>query len=156
LIVLNVVIHVFGLVFINEKVVPGLSGAMEHRRFAPTFAIIMGEWQLMGALEALNKGSPVSEFQEILFLNIISAVIVGETRNSLWNATMVRRRVHGKLSHHALGDHHESGAKSGAREPACIGRIVPAVLESILHVRLAPQTAARGGWPQCVRSGGDR
>ena len=28
------------------------------------------------------KGSPISEFQEILFLNIISAVIVGETRNS--------------------------------------------------------------------------
>jgi RNA polymerase sigma-70 factor (ECF subfamily) len=28
------------------------------------------------------KGSPVSEFQEILFLNIISAVIVGETPNS--------------------------------------------------------------------------
>jgi hypothetical protein len=28
------------------------------------------------------KDSPVSEFQEILFLNIISAVIVGETRNS--------------------------------------------------------------------------
>jgi hypothetical protein len=38
------------------------------------------------------KGSPVSELQEILFLNVISAVIVGETRNSLWNATMVRRR----------------------------------------------------------------
>ena len=32
------------------------------------------------------------EFQEILFLNTISALIVGETRNSLWNATMVRRR----------------------------------------------------------------
>jgi hypothetical protein len=38
------------------------------------------------------RGSPVSEFQEILFLNVISAVIVGETRNSLWNATVVRRR----------------------------------------------------------------
>ena len=38
------------------------------------------------------KGSPVPEFQEILFLNILSVVIVGETRNSLWNATMVRRR----------------------------------------------------------------
>jgi hypothetical protein len=36
--------------------------------------------------------SQVSEFQEILFLNIISALIVGETRNLLWNATMVRRR----------------------------------------------------------------
>jgi hypothetical protein len=38
------------------------------------------------------KGSPVSEFQEILFLNMISAVIVAETRDSLWNATMVLRR----------------------------------------------------------------
>jgi hypothetical protein len=38
--------------------------------------------------------------------------------------------VHGKFSHHALGDRHESGAKSGAREPACFSRIVPAVLES--------------------------
>src|SRR5262249_46844203 len=64
--------------------------------------------------------------------------------------------VHGKLSHHALGDRHESGAKSGAREPACFSRIVPAVLESTLQVCLAPRTVARGGWPQCVRSGGDR
>ena len=37
------------------------------------------------------KGSPVSEFQEILFLNTLSAPIVGETRNSLWNVAMVRR-----------------------------------------------------------------
>src|SRR6516225_97681 len=64
--------------------------------------------------------------------------------------------VHGKLSHHTPGDRHESGAKSGAKEPACFSRIVPAVLESILHVRLAPRTVARGGRPQCVRSGGDR
>jgi hypothetical protein len=27
-----------------------------------------------------------------LFLNVISPAIVGETRNSLWNATMVRQR----------------------------------------------------------------
>ena len=40
--------------------------------------------------------------------------------------------MHGKLSHHALGDRHESGAKSGAREPACFSRIVPAVLEPTL------------------------
>ena len=38
----------------------------------------------------------------ILFLNIISAVIVGETRNSLWNATMVRRRGARQASQHAL------------------------------------------------------
>jgi hypothetical protein len=64
--------------------------------------------------------------------------------------------VHGKLSHHALDDRHEGGAKSGAREPASFSRIVPAVLESTLHVRLAPRTVAPGGWPQCVGSGGDR
>jgi hypothetical protein len=57
--------------------------------------------------------------------------------------------VHGKLSHHALGDRHESGAKSDAREPACFSRIVPAALESTLHVRLARRTVARRGWPQC-------
>ena len=39
--------------------------------------------------------------------------------------------MHGKLSHHVLGDRHESGAKSGAREPACFSRIVPAVLEPL-------------------------
>jgi hypothetical protein len=38
------------------------------------------------------KGGPVPEFQEILFLNVISAVIVRKTPNSLWNATMVRQR----------------------------------------------------------------
>ena len=66
-----------------------------------------------------------------------------------WSADGVR----GKLSHHALGDRHESGAKSRVREPACFSRIVPA---STLHVRLAPRRVGRGGRPQCVRSGGDR
>ena len=50
---------------------------------------------MIGCLHLVTKAArsgPVSEFQEILFLNIVSAVIVGETRNSLWNATMVRRQ----------------------------------------------------------------
>jgi hypothetical protein len=38
--VLNVVIHVFGLVFISEQVDPILSGAIQHRRFVPLFALI--------------------------------------------------------------------------------------------------------------------
>ena len=42
MIMLNVVIHVVGLVFINERVVSVLSDAMEHRRFAGMFAVIMG------------------------------------------------------------------------------------------------------------------
>src|SRR5215469_1492524 len=33
--------------------------------------------------------------------------------------------------------------------------MVPAVLESTLHVRLAPRSVVRGGRPQCVTSGGD-
>ena len=56
LIALNVILHVFGLVFINEKVVPVLSGAMERRRFVPMFAVIMGVTALLAtvlhALEA--------------------------------------------------------------------------------------------------------
>jgi hypothetical protein len=42
LIVLNVVIHVIGLVLINESVVGVLSGATECRRFMPKFAVVMG------------------------------------------------------------------------------------------------------------------
>ena len=42
LIVLSVVIHVIGLGLINESVVRVLSGAMERRRFMPTFAVVMG------------------------------------------------------------------------------------------------------------------
>jgi hypothetical protein len=58
LIVLNVVIHVFGLVFINEKVVPVLSGAMEHRRFVSMFAVIMGVAALLATLlHALEAGA---------------------------------------------------------------------------------------------------
>ena len=56
LIALNVILHVFGLVFINEKVVPVLCGAMDRRRFAPMFAVIMGVTALLAtvlhALEA--------------------------------------------------------------------------------------------------------
>jgi hypothetical protein len=36
-----------------------------------------------------------------------------------------------------------SDAKSGAKEPACFSRFVPAVLESTLHVRLAPRGLVR-------------
>jgi len=57
LIVLNVVIHVFGLVFINERVISVLSGAMEHRRFAGMFAVIMGVTALLATvLLALEAG----------------------------------------------------------------------------------------------------
>jgi hypothetical protein len=42
LIVLNVVIHVIGLVLINESVVGVLSGATERRRFVSKFAMVMG------------------------------------------------------------------------------------------------------------------
>jgi hypothetical protein len=42
LIVLSVVIHVIGLVLISESVARVLTGAMERRRFMPTFAVVMG------------------------------------------------------------------------------------------------------------------
>jgi hypothetical protein len=50
LIVLNVVIHVIGLVLINESVVGVLSGAMERRRFMPKFALVMGLASLLATV----------------------------------------------------------------------------------------------------------
>jgi hypothetical protein len=42
LLVLNVVIHVIGLGLINESIVRVLSSAKDHRRFMPTFVLVMG------------------------------------------------------------------------------------------------------------------
>ena len=58
LIVLNVVIHVFGLVFINERVVPVLIKAMEGRQFVSMFAVIMGVAALLATLlHAVEAGA---------------------------------------------------------------------------------------------------
>jgi len=58
LIVLNVIIHVFGLVFISETVVPVLSRAIEHRRFVPMFVVIMGVIALLAtALHAFEASA---------------------------------------------------------------------------------------------------
>jgi hypothetical protein len=46
---------------------------------------------MIGSLHPLQR-QPGLRVSGILFLNAISPAIVGETRNSLWNATMVRRR----------------------------------------------------------------
>jgi hypothetical protein len=42
LILLTVVIHVFGLGLINERVVGVLSRSMDRRRLVPLFALVMG------------------------------------------------------------------------------------------------------------------
>jgi hypothetical protein len=42
LILLTVVIHVFGLGIINERVVRALSRSMDRRRLIPLFALVMG------------------------------------------------------------------------------------------------------------------
>ena len=42
LILLTVVIHVFGLGLINERVVRGLSRSIDRRRLVPLFALVMG------------------------------------------------------------------------------------------------------------------
>jgi hypothetical protein len=42
LILLTVVIHVFGLGLINERVVRALSRSMDRRRMVPLFAVVMG------------------------------------------------------------------------------------------------------------------
>jgi hypothetical protein len=50
LIVLNVVIHVIGLGLINESIVRVLSGALAHRRFMLTFAVVMGVAALLATV----------------------------------------------------------------------------------------------------------
>ena len=50
LIVLNVLIHVCGLVFINERVIPVLSGAMLHRGFVMMFTVVMGVAALLATM----------------------------------------------------------------------------------------------------------
>jgi hypothetical protein len=47
LIVLNVVVHVFGLAFINERLVPILCDAMERRPFVARLAVVMGVTALL-------------------------------------------------------------------------------------------------------------
>jgi len=50
LIVLTVVLHVCGLAVIGEKVVRALSEAVEHRRFMPRFAVVIGVTSLLVTL----------------------------------------------------------------------------------------------------------
>jgi hypothetical protein len=58
LIVLNVVIHVIGLGLINESVLQILGDALEHRRFIPKFALVMGVAALLATvLHALEAGA---------------------------------------------------------------------------------------------------
>jgi hypothetical protein len=69
---------------------------------------------MMGWPSSRYKGSPISEFQEILFLKLFQRLSLAKHEihcgTRPWSADGVR----GKLSYAALGDH-ESGAKSGAR-----------------------------------------
>jgi hypothetical protein len=50
LIVLTVLIHVFGLQFINDGVVHLLSGALARRRFIPMFSAVMGVTTLLATI----------------------------------------------------------------------------------------------------------
>jgi hypothetical protein len=50
LIVLTLLIHVFGLQFINDGVVRVLSGAVARRRFIPMFAAVMGVTALLATI----------------------------------------------------------------------------------------------------------
>ena len=55
LILLTVVIHVFGLGLINERVVRALSRSMDRRRMVPRFALVMGiSVLLMTALHGIE------------------------------------------------------------------------------------------------------
>ena len=63
LILLTVVIHVFGLGLINERVVGVLSGSIDRRRLVPLFALVMGvAVLLMTALHTIEGAAWAGAF----------------------------------------------------------------------------------------------
>ena len=69
LILLTVVIHVFGLGLINERVVRVLSRAMDRRRLVPLFALVMGvAILLITALHAIEGAAWAAAY---LFLGAV-------------------------------------------------------------------------------------
>jgi MFS superfamily sulfate permease-like transporter len=66
LILLTVVIHVFGLGLINERVVRALSRSMDRRRLVPLFALVMGVAALL--VTALHAIEGVAWAAAYLFL----------------------------------------------------------------------------------------
>jgi uncharacterized membrane protein len=63
LILLTVVIHVFGLGLINERVVRALSRSMDRRRMVPLFALVMGvSVLLMTALHGIEDAAWASAY----------------------------------------------------------------------------------------------
>ena len=65
LILLTVVIHVFGLGLINERVVRALSRSMDRRRMVPLFALVMGVSVLLGGGKAAITGDFVLTASEV-------------------------------------------------------------------------------------------
>lgn len=50
LVVLNVLIHVFGLVYVSERATPALSAALVHRSFVTMFTIVIGVTALLATV----------------------------------------------------------------------------------------------------------
>jgi len=69
LILLTVVIHVFGLGLINERVVRALSRSIDRRRLVPLFALVMGVAVLL--VTALHGIEGVAWAAAYLFLGAI-------------------------------------------------------------------------------------
>jgi hypothetical protein len=74
--------------------VPEISVAIQSLLKAGFLSAVQLELLFMiGSLQPVTKAARGSRVSGILFRNMLFPVIVGETRNSLWNATMVRRRT---------------------------------------------------------------
>ena len=69
LILLTVVIHVFGLGIINERVVRALSRSMDRRRLMPLFALVMGVATLL--ITALHGIEGMAWAAAYLFLGAV-------------------------------------------------------------------------------------
>ena len=80
----------------------------------------------------------------ILFLNMLLPVIVGGTRNSCGTRPWSAGGGSGELSHHALDNCHQGGAKPSPMGTVRLSRVVPSLLVSALHFRSAPWAFAGG------------
>ena len=89
----------------------------------------------IGGLQPVTKAVRSPSFRKFCSQTCFGPLKLIKDGEPCGNATMVWRRRALRAFTRPRDDRREGGAKQDARGPACFSRIVPAVLESTLHVR---------------------